>query len=99
MDSVAKVKSKSTPTAGRSLFTTRDIGEGEEITRGRPFAAALDSKHLQHTCEHCFLWLPDGPQGGSRFDEKPLDGLTKLKACLGCRVVRYCTKVSLSSQS
>ena len=49
----------------------------------RPLVAVLNQGQLTTACEWCFVWVPDG-QGTAT---------TKLRACQGCRIVRYCSKV------
>lgn len=93
-----------TGSAGIGLFTKEPFAAAKEIWGlKKPWAAALDSQHLQDTCSNCFLWLPD--QGESESEsrgqsESSLDQTSQidriqasLKQCLGCKVVRYCCKV------
>ena len=71
--------------AGRTLSVNKDFAKGEEILKVERPIAALDSKIVPHCCANCFLW--DAAHYG--LVDNPLD----LKACLGCKVVKYCSKV------
>ena len=54
----------------------------------RPLVAVLNQKHLTRACEWCFIWVPEGEE----------EAKTKLRACQGCRIVRYCSKVGFISR-
>ena len=54
----------------------------------RPLVAVLNQAHLTRACEWCFIWVPEG-EGEVK---------TKLRACQGCRIVRYCSKVGFISR-
>ena len=101
---MAPVQQRSTRNAGRGLFSTESVGAGQEILRvERPLLASLDTPHLKDTCNNCFIWISEtvqplnnsltvwqGAEAGQQV--KPL------KACLGCKVVSYCSKVGSSSK-
>ena len=77
---------RSTATAGRGYVAAHDINSGEQIFRvNEPLATALNTKNLEDTCDRCF-----------RTDEEEvtIGSSLSLKYCTGCRVVRYCSKVS-----
>ncbi len=72
------------------LYAMADIPEGEEVIAIRePWLLVVDSEHLDETCNTCFAWT--SPRRG--FTAVSDDEVT-LKTCLGCRTVRYCSKVS-----
>ena len=74
--------------AGRTLIVHEHaINEGQEILQVRRPLAALDSGHLQDTCSSCHLWL-------SGDNQAEANEAVELKACLGCKVVKYCSKAS-----
>ena len=79
--------------AGNGLFTSKGLSAGEEILRiDRPLVSVLDSPHLKDACSNCYVWVPEN--GVGQFGEE--GGITtKLKACQGCKVDRYCSKVGL----
>lgn len=80
---------KASLTAGQGLFTSRDTNPGELLfSAPRPFLAVLDTPRLSDTCSHCFKWIAkDEPDALSDVGGSPL------KACGGCRAVRFCNKV------
>lgn len=89
----AHIFHQKTPNAGTCLFTSKEISAGELIFRlERPLVSVLDSVRLRDTCEACLQWMPESAPGdeeiGNREDERKI-----LKDCLGCKVVRYCSKV------
>ncbi|KAJ5604821.1 Zinc finger MYND-type [Penicillium lagena] len=88
MSSSPSIPTLSTKTASRSagngmgngLFATGDINTGENVLHVKsPFVAVLDTPRLEDTCSAC-------------FGRRQLDGVTELKGCTGCRVVKYCDR-------
>lgn len=79
--------------AGRGLSTKATVAAGKEILEiERPLAAALNTSHLRDTCDNCYIWVPSSSQGrGSLSSSSGVE--VKLKDCLGCKVVRYCSRV------
>lgn len=72
------------PGAGTGIFAAVDIPVGGTVMLiQRPFVAVLDTERLPDTCSGCL-----GQHHCSR------DVNIELKACTGCRVVKYCNKVS-----
>lgn len=83
------VEARKTGYAGNGLFARIAVPAGEELLRvGRPLVAALDSPQLRTCCANCFVSAYNQSQ-----DEGAIAGEWELKACLGCQVVRYCSKV------
>jgi hypothetical protein len=69
---------------GNGLFATTDIKVGEDVVYAKvPFVAVLDKPRLDDTCSAC-------------FGKRQMEAGTELKACTGCRVVKYCDRVSLN---
>jgi SET and MYND domain-containing protein len=69
---------------GNGLFAKTDIKPGEDVLHIKtPFVAILDSPRLEDTCAGC-------------FGKRQMDTGNELKACTGCRVVKYCDRVSSS---
>lgn len=70
---------------GQGLFATKAIPAGGDVLNIKtPFVAVLDTERLGDTCSGCF---------GRRYfggDD------VSLRACTGCRVLRYCDRVSIS---
>lgn len=80
-----KFYTKSVPNAGNGLFAAQNIAAGEQLMRVTPpqAIAVLNTPRLQDTCTHCFLQQSDLP--------------IKLRACTGCYVVKYCSKVRVQA--
>ncbi|CAG8890936.1 unnamed protein product [Penicillium egyptiacum] len=69
---------------GNGLFATTDINPGEDVLHIKtPFVAVLDSPRLEDTCAGC-------------FGKRQVETGNELKACTGCRVVKYCDRVCQS---
>ena len=67
---------------GTGLFTTQPIAAGSLVFKiDRPLITVLDSPRLGYNCEWCLV---------SKEDENEV----RLRACQGCKVSRYCGKVS-----
>ncbi|KAJ5233062.1 hypothetical protein N7468_006018 [Penicillium chermesinum] len=65
---------------GNGLFATEAIKVGEDVLHAMtPFVAVLDSPRLDDTCAAC-------------FGKRQMEGTVDLKACTGCRVVKYCDR-------
>ncbi|PKX98819.1 S-adenosylmethionine-dependent methyltransferase [Aspergillus novofumigatus IBT 16806] len=70
------------PGAGTGIFSGTDIPVGGTVMLiQRPFVAVLDTERLQDTCSGCL--------GQHHYNR---DANVELKACTGCRVVKYCNK-------
>ena len=97
---IPRLKPRSTVDAGRSLFTSEEVPAAIEILRiDSPLVAVLDSSHLQDTCACCFSCLPNIISHREGLPENPQNQeRRRLKSCLGCKAVRYCSKVSLRLQ-
>ena len=78
---------------GLGLVTTKNILVAQDIICKKQMLVVADSNHLNSTCDNCFLWLGSeiGKNGCIRAagDAEP-----SLDRCRGCKVVRYCSKVS-----
>ncbi|KAJ5176124.1 uncharacterized protein N7482_002001 [Penicillium canariense] len=69
---------------GNGLFATTDIKVGEDVVHAAvPFVAVLDTPRLDDTCSAC-------------FGKRQMEAGTELKACTGCRVVKYCDRTCQS---
>ncbi|KAJ5811255.1 Zinc finger MYND-type [Penicillium robsamsonii] len=69
---------------GNGLFATTDINPGEDVLHIKtPFVAVLDSPRLEDTCAGC-------------FGKRQMETGNELKACTGCRVVKYCDRACQS---
>ena len=99
----AHISPQEIPNAGRCLVTSKDIGPGELVFQiRRPLALALDAPRLRETCEGCLQWVDGGHMGIKEGDYgdvatpsgRAVEDTKRLKDCMGCKVVRYCGKVS-----
>lgn len=98
--SSSSVKSHSMATAGRAyaarsalagqgLFAAQDIKPGELIfDLARPAVAALDTGSLPSVCANCFA-----SAAGASVLHGEVNGNITVKACTGCKTLRYCSKV------
>ncbi|OQD81784.1 hypothetical protein PENANT_c025G02281 [Penicillium antarcticum] len=69
---------------GNGLFATTDIKPGEDVLHVKtPFVAVLDTPRLEDTCAGC-------------FGKRQMETGNELKACTGCRVVKYCDRACQS---
>jgi SET and MYND domain-containing protein len=67
---------------GNGLFATANMEPGDTVLHiEAPFVAVLDSPRLEDTCGGC-------------FGKRQVETGSELKACTGCRVVKYCDRVS-----
>lgn len=81
----SKAYKKKSPIAGNGLFATQDIPAGESIfSLKRPLITVLDNVSLDSCCANCFA------STGFGATNNQLD----LKACTGCRTVKYCGRVN-----
>ena len=87
---IINVYSKKTESAGNGLFASKDIPAGDLILRvNRPLVTVSDSPHLNDTCSNCCIWVPQGQAAAVGNGKEKVT----LKACTGCKIVRYCGKV------
>ena len=78
---------------GDGHFAFKDISPGEVILRvNNPLVAVPNTSKLSETCSTCFLWEPGAEMYRAGYDRENM----KLKACSGCKVAKYCGKVSHS---
>jgi hypothetical protein len=72
---------------GHGHFAYKDFQAGDVILRiNEPLVSVPDTQRLSETCSNCFLWEPGSLDTISQKE-------VKMKACTGCKVVRYCGKV------
>ncbi|KAJ5242916.1 uncharacterized protein N7469_001243 [Penicillium citrinum] len=79
-----RTESRASEGMGNGLFATSDIRVGEDVLHAKvPFVAVLDTARLDDTCSGC-------------FGKRQMDIGAELKACTGCRVVKYCDRTCQS---
>ena len=67
---------------GSGLFTIQPIAAGSLVFKDeRPLITMLDTARMEHNCEWCLVGKGDVSE-------------LILKSCNGCKVSRYCSKVS-----
>lgn len=89
MASVGRAREAPSPIAGKGLFATEDIKPGELIfTVSRPAVAALDTARLDTVCSNCFASAAEQSVMNGSFSQD-----VTVKACTGCKTMRYCSKV------
>lgn len=72
---------------GTGLFTSKAFDAGQLVFNSEhPLVCIPDNEHLTVTCYNCFYLLL--PADRSETDQKTL------KSCNGCKVVKYCSRVS-----
>jgi hypothetical protein len=78
-------------TSGNGLFANKAFGAGELILSiRRPLVGVVDVARVNDTCANCFTWTNSSV--GSLVDD---DSETNVKACSGCKYLRFCGKVSI----
>jgi hypothetical protein len=106
------VEVRPSATSGNGLFATKDIPAGSTILlRSRPLIGELDLLRLEESCHNCFMWSQKAVRVCAVHAHEPdrypgkypdcSDCQTEgeaigVKACTGCKKVRYCSKVCFS---
>jgi SET and MYND domain-containing protein len=92
---LAAVRPSETLCGQVGLFATEDIPAGAEILPyARPLLPIVDVANLGVTCNDCFAsssLLFRVPSQGAGAGQTATN--VSLKSCLGCRTVKYCSKV------
>lgn len=78
--------------AGSGLFVTKDVDYGEEIFRSHPVINCVADGMQNVVCDYCYGSRRSKihPSGRFRVTEDPKQ---EIKACNGCKVCYYCSKV------
>ena len=82
--------------AGAGLFVTREVDVGEEIFRSCPVVNCVVEGKEKLVCDNCYIFKNSIMHPSGRFREEE-DSKLQLKACSGCKVSYYCSKVMTSS--
>ncbi|KAM7198110.1 hypothetical protein V8F33_005168 [Rhypophila sp. PSN 637] len=69
---------------GSGLFVDQTVEEGREIYRSEPLMSAIDAGNPSF-CHYCLRDTSAAAENGS-------EPLSQAKACMGCRVARFCSK-------
>ncbi|KAF3928037.1 hypothetical protein AA313_de0201761 [Arthrobotrys entomopaga] len=80
--------------AGRFIHASTHIPAGSEIIRVEdPLICIPDEAHLDTCCHYCMAEESSSDSTSVNQAYKPP---AKLSYCLGCRVVKYCSKVRVA---
>jgi hypothetical protein len=79
--------------AGAGLFTTKDVDCVEDIFRSRPVVNCVENKMQKLVCDNCYSCKNSHLHPSGRFCGGE-DPNLELKACSGCKVSYYCSKVT-----
>lgn len=83
-----KVSVRPSNVAGRGLFTTEDITAGDTLLDlPRALTWALDDDRIDDTCDNCCTWIT------LESDSEDIRVPAGVSACMGCKKVKYCSKV------
>ena len=82
--------------AGLGLVSMSRIEEGEEIFWKEQLCFVADN-HLRVTCDNCLQWMGRSINATGRISGIGRSGL-EVKSCAGCKVMSYCSKVSVLLQ-
>lgn len=89
------VNSRPSPRGGVGLFAVCKIPPGQLVVDiPDPLVIVPDDARLEECCSWCVVWRPkDGISPMSMLN--PYRDENPLSYCVGCRVVKYCSKVCL----
>lgn len=75
------IQVKASRVAGEGVFALKGVEAGKTLlVLERPQYAAIDISKLHEVCSNCFILSEQAP--GSQ-----------VKACVGCHILHYCSKV------
>jgi hypothetical protein len=80
--------------AGTGLFVTQAVKAGEEVFRSDPLVSCVEDGMQSKICELCYRWPTSRVLPHGRFCAAE-DNVSDPKACSGCKVCYYCSKVGL----
>jgi RNase P subunit RPR2 len=89
-----QIKESASIYGGLGLVAIGNISAAEDIFFKKQMLIVADDNHLKTTCDNCFMWL-GGEIGANGRLRAARDAETVLKRCNSCKVVRYCSKVSI----
>ncbi|KAF3032562.1 hypothetical protein E8E12_002292 [Didymella heteroderae] len=78
--------------AGSGLFVTKDVDYGEEIFRSDPVINCVADGMQNVVCDYCYGNQRSKIHSSGRFRVAE-DPKLEIKACNGCKVCYYCSKV------
>jgi len=85
-----RVGDSTMPGAGRGLFVRDDVAGSDLIfSVAKPLLCIVYAEDLEQTCDNCFATTTGTYQTVFR-DE------LKFKPCIGCKILHYCSEVSIA---
>jgi hypothetical protein len=88
-----RVQKSQLPGAGLGLVSMSRVDEGQDIFWKEQMCFVSDN-HLPVTCDNCLQWMGRSINTAGRMCGIGGSGL-KVKSCAGCRVMSYCSRVSV----
>ena len=79
--------------AGAGLFVTSEVDFGEEIFRSCPVVNYVQEGMHELVCDYCYAYSKSNIHSSGRFVTPEDPELESIKACSGCKVCYYCSKV------
>lgn len=80
------------PGAGVGLFVKKNVDYGKEIFRSDPVVNCVLDGMQSLVCDYCYACQGTAIHPSGRFLEAE-DTMLEMKACNGCKVCYYCSKV------
>lgn len=89
-----EVRPSRIPGAGNGLFAKKAFAPGDMVVSlPRPLIAELDMARLEDTCAWCCSRAATDPMERMKSQELGLPaGFVEVKACTGCKKIKYCSK-------
>jgi hypothetical protein len=78
--------------AGSGLSVTEDVDSGQELFRSVPVINCIRDGYQNLVCDYCYLYKNSKLSSVGRFRTAG-DRTPDIKACQGCKVCYYCSKV------
>jgi hypothetical protein len=78
---------------GLGLVAIENIAAAEDVFSMKQMLVVADDNHSKTTCDNCFLWIGSEIGANGRFRAAG-DADVFMRKCNGCKVVRYCSKVT-----
>lgn len=88
---------KQSAIAGNGVFATVALTPGDVVfAQHRPLVAVLDQGLLEDICSNCFNYEPPSLKPGTAYTSPDVPAIAgQIRACSGCKILRYCSTVGL----
>ncbi|KAF2023769.1 SET domain-containing protein [Setomelanomma holmii] len=80
------------PRAGTGLFVINDVDFGQEHFRSRPVVNCVEDGYQHLVCDYCYVYKDSKLSYSGRIRTAE-DTKLEVKACIGCKVFYYCSKI------